>query len=647
MTSPLPIRESERKLRTINLSWTGSLYEPSSDVLLSRLETLLASDLTVGEVVILRSDADLHDYSFSWLQFIRDDAMWIELYRRLTRWHVLFAKMIQSKSKFVFISGRDVVGSWWELALACHGRVFTNPYAKVGFPEIYLDMFPPLGILGIKKIDAYDGPSPIRKHAIMHARDAFKEGVIDLCLLSDLWIRNSGILCLKLWLDSFAPKHEERTLQRVDYSKAVPSEHQIVEQRVEPHLRNAWLHQVRVDASFPLLRERSLGVRAMTLAQMRAAACIRFLQGDYRAWLSRRVTRYRLGLHDRWWVGLTNLIVVDVSGGLPPAEVVKTLLLRRKRIIFTAADHEVLRAALESIRGRFDRRDSEGRDAFNAWDQSVCWVSAPQASEARSLRCSFYADDRVLLERGESSVEYIRISGNFAHAGIGWYEQLTPEKQLDSQDQNVTEIQETIALMANGVLTSVKPMVMAGKCLPLTTALRFLLLEFLIRFGERVARCNSLVSLLKLLGESGWGFAADQFQWENLLKRAKPTRELTDQFLGIWPESSHEWKILSLSSVLSLTFERSESKSSRYLFDIRSGAAVTRYISVFANTVVAWLVAQNIVENRDEADLFVSLAWGYPGAIPLPSTLDRELGKVRLDRWRKAASGLSIDNQRP
>ena len=651
MTLSSPSSKYERKLRTIDLSWTGSLYEPSSDVLLAKLETLISSDLAPGDIVILRSAADLHDYSFSWLQFIRDDAMWIELYRRLTRWHILFAKIIQSKSRFVFISGRDVVGSWWELALACHGRVFTNPYAKVGFPEIYIDMFPPLGILGLKKIEAYDGPSLIRKHAIIHAREAFKIGVVDLCLLSDLWIRNSGILGLRPWLESFLPKHDDRAFHRTDYTKALPPESQIVEQRTEPHLRAAWLSQVRVDTSFPLIRERSTGVRALTLAQMRAAASIRFLHGDYRAWLSRRVTRYRLGIHDRWWNASTNLIVIDVSEGLPPAEVVKNILLRRKRIIFTAADHEVLRSALESIRGRFDRRDSEGRDAFNAWDQSVCWVSAPRPSEARSLRCSFHSDDRVILERGEARVEYMRISGNYTHAGVGWYEQLTPEKQLDGQDVNVIEIQETIALMANGVLAPVHPMMVAGQCIPLTTGLRFLLLEFLVRFGGRVAQCNSLTSLLKMLGESGWGFAADQFQWENLLKCVRPTEELIKQFSGVWGENSvsHEWKILNLTSVLSITYERSKIESaSPNLFDIRSGASVTRYISVFANAVVSWLVAQNIVENRDEADLFVSLAWGYPGAVPLPSTLDRELGKVRLGRWLKqAAPGVSTRSSTP
>lgn len=631
----------DRKLKTVELSWTGSLYEPSSDILLAKLEALLGTGLSPGDIVILRSDADLHDYSFSWLQFIRDDAMWIDLYRRLTRWHTLFAKIVQSKSKFVFISGRDVVGSWWELALACHGRIFTNPYAKVGFPEIYIDMFPPLGILGLKKIETYDGPSSIRKHAIVHAREAFKIGVVDLCLLSDLWIRNTGILCLKSWLEAFQPKHDDRSFHRTDYTRALPSEAQIVEQRTDPNSRMVWLSQVRVDTSFSLLRERSVGVRALALAQMRAASCIRFLHGDYRAWLSRRVTRYRLGLHDRWWSAATNVIIIDVSEGLPPAEVVKNLLLRRKRIIFTAANHEVLRSALESIRGRFDRRDSEGRDAFNAWDQAVGWVSAPRPSEARSLRCSFQADDRVILERGDARIDYMRISGNYAHAGIGWYEQLTREELLDSNDSNVQEIQETIALMANGVLSPVNSMIVKDKYFPLTTALRFLLLEFLVRFGERVARCNSLTALLKMLGTSGWGFAADQFQWENLLKYATPTDELVKQFSGVWgnAEESHEWKILGLTSVLTITYERSKDETaSAKLFDIRSGASVTRYISVFAHAVVSWLVAQNIVENRDEADLFVSLAWGYPGAIPLPSTLDRELGKVRLNRWLKQAT---------
>lgn len=632
-------RETSQKIHTVDLPWTGSLYEPSSDTLLERLEALLVSTSPIPEIIILRSNADLHDYSFSWFQCIRDDAMWIDLYRRLTRWHLLFARMIQSKSKFVFISGRDVVGSWWELALACHGRVFTNPYAKVGFPEVYIDMFPPIGIIGLKKIACYDGPSFIRKNAILHAREAFKVGVVDLCLLSDLWIQKAGVSHLSAWLENFKPKHDERSLHRLDYTRSMPLESQIVEQRADAQVRNSWLSHVRVDTSFTMLRERSLSVRAMTLAQMRAAAAARFLHSDYRAWLSRRAKRYRLGLHDRWWVGMTNLIVIEVAEALPPAEVIQNLLLRRKRIIFTAADHHVLRSALESIRGRFDRREAEGRDAFSAWDQSVGWVSTPRLSEARSLRCRFCADDRVVLERGESKVEYLRISGNFNHAGIGWYEQLTPESDLDQQDSNLFEIQETIALMANGVLQAKKSLNTQGHLLPLTTSLRLLLLEFLVRFGERVPRCTSLLALLKLLGDSGWGFAADQFQWENLLKHSKPTQEVVERFSGIWQETDSTWKILKLQSVLHLNFDRG-GKTAHVgdTLDIRSGAAVTRYIGAFAHRVVGWLVEQNFVDSRDEADLFVSLAWGYPGSIPLPSTLAFEIGRARLERWQRQAA---------
>ncbi len=126
-------------IKIVDLAWSGSLFEPSSDSLLERLEHL-AGDNSSEFTVILRAAADCHDYSMSWLHFVRSEGIWTDLFHRISRWHTLVAKIISSSNKWFFIGCGDIVGSWWELALACRGRVSTNPYAKVGFPEFYIDM---------------------------------------------------------------------------------------------------------------------------------------------------------------------------------------------------------------------------------------------------------------------------------------------------------------------------------------------------------------------------------------------------------------------------------------------------------------------------------------------------------------------------
>ena len=187
-----------REMIVIDIPWTGSLYEPSSDVLYSKLEGVLNTALS-GDVILLRAPADCHDYSNSWLKYLRDEVIWLDLVSRLDKWNLLILRIVHSKAAWFFMADGDVVGSWWELALAAQGRISTNPYAKVGFPEVYIDLFPPIGLLGIRSYEAYDGPSRLRNNAILHAKDAFKLGVIDLCLLSDEWGKGSGAKRLQEW----------------------------------------------------------------------------------------------------------------------------------------------------------------------------------------------------------------------------------------------------------------------------------------------------------------------------------------------------------------------------------------------------------------------------------------------------------------
>ena len=45
------------------------------------------------------------------------------------------------------------------------------------------------------------------------------------------------------------------------------------------------------------------------------------------------------------------------------------------------------------------------------------------------------------------------------------------------------------------------------------------------------------------------------------------------------------------------------------------------------------LVSTNAAESVAMADLFVTLAWGYPGKSPVPSELALELGEARVAQW--------------
>lgn len=620
-----------RPIHIVDISWSGSLYEPSSDLLLSKLENAIDSR-SPGEIVVLRANADCHDYSYSWQSYLKDEAIWRELVCRLNRWHELFAKIAFSKSKWFFLASGDVVGSWWELAIACHGRVLANPYAKVGFPEVYLDMFPPLGALGLKHFSAYESATTLKKNAILHAREAYKAKVVDLCLLSDLWIYSDGVEQLRAWFERFRAEGLVKFIQK-SYPHEIPSLHDLEAKRLDAATRRAWLMEVRIDAATSSLRDRNQSHRAAALAYMRAAAAGRYLFSDYRAWLSRRVTRYRLGTHDRWWTTGSDVIVVNVTEGLPPQDVVTALLLRRKRLVFSATNSVKLRVALETMRGRFNRTNDQERDAFDLWDRWVHWVCAPLPEHSGIMSCTFYENDLVDIKCGQYARRYFRISGNYGTAGIGWYEQVhSYDSPSDQHPEVIEDIAETVSLIANGVLAPYVDVAKTGDQTPLSVALRYLLLEYLLRLGERMGRYEALTDLLKTVASGGWGFAADPYQWSNLLKHYPPMRVLMDRFSTLFSSDTANWRVLTLNDIQQARLNHKHTTAGEEL-DIRSGAMITRLLAALGTQVSDWLVKQRLVASADEADLFVSLAWGYPGNLPLPSMLVREAGMERVHSW--------------
>ena len=623
--------------RIVDLPWTGSLYETSSDQIVGKLEEL-AAQISANEIVILRITGDSHDYSLSWLESLRTEAMWVQLEKRFTNLHNLFYRIIVSKGKWFFLSGGDCVGSWWELALACHGRVFTNPFAKIGFPEVYIDMFPPLGVLGLKKFSIYENAGILRQRAILNAKEGFKLGVVDLCLQSDQWIDSEALQQVFPWMARHRSRSESRSSVRSEYQREIPSYAQLSMERAKPEKRIEELEISRIDAAFAALKDRNYAVRARVLTAIRSGGAGRFLHPDYRAWLSRRVSRYRFGLHDRWWSVGSDVIVIRVDQGTPPQSVVVSMLLRRKKITFVAREAQQLKTALETIRARFDKRAEMDRDALDLWSQAVFWVCSSEVPES-SVCCQFSGDNTVLISRGKICEKFYRRSGTFGHAATGWYEHVPSSSSSLEFSIAREDIDETVGLIANGILTS-----KWAKDVPLAVVLRQLLLEQLCRMIASKNNQLSMLGLLKLLAASGWGFASDVYQWDHLLKHFPVSTEILENFSELWGGSSNIiWLSVGLKSISGKEFEGIiQTSLANNETPFRAGAAFTQQLGVYAQMAAKLLVTKGMVASRDEADLFVTLAWGFPSMLPLPSSLVLEIGETRLKALAEGAGLAAI-----
>ncbi len=174
------------------------------------------------------------------------------------------------------------------------------------------------------------------------------------------------------------------------YLGFIPSSDQADFLREDSSQRMKCLDEVRLLHSEKLMRSSDLKQRATVLWKIRIAASMRLLLPEYRSWLARRVVRYRLGTHERWWTLGSKTVAIDVSVGLPPKEIVIKLLQRRKNLVFFSKSPQRLLNALESIKGGIDRTSEDGRAAFDLWDKAVSWACAEQCFDPNIISCKFF-----------------------------------------------------------------------------------------------------------------------------------------------------------------------------------------------------------------------------------------------------------------
>ena len=408
---------------TIEIDWVGSLYDPSSGDFVSRLESILES-ASPTSVILLRANDDCHDYHRDWLDAITSTLYWEDLAAHFQRVHLLLIGICLSKARWFFISGNDCLGSWWDLALACHGRIWANPYAKIGFPEVYIDLLPPLANGALRRFDAYKSLDDARKNAILHAKEAYTKGLISLVLQGQEWADQNGIEVLYAWIKKTQTINNLRSTTRRELLDETPDLLGVVEDRASLSLRRKQIALSHLDSGYGALRERNIGARALAMSHIRAGCAARVLFEDYRSWLSRRISRYEIGSRDRWWTSGAGILVIDLSRGIPPQSILYTLLSRKIHLVLMAPSEDQLREYLDTILSRSQKVGTSRKDILASWRGRLDWVVG-DVNQTTSLWLGCPAND--FIEFGVGSKRLLaryRLSGNFGQASLGWCESI-------------------------------------------------------------------------------------------------------------------------------------------------------------------------------------------------------------------------------
>jgi hypothetical protein len=93
----------------------------------------------------------------------------------------------------------------------------------------------------------------------------------------------------------------------------------------------------------------------------------------------------------------------------------------------------------------------------------------------------------------------------------------------------------------------------------------------------------------------------------------------------------HDSQSLKVSSIAELR-QRAPKTGQVSRFEI-SAARLSRHFEAFAVQVGERILYLGIVEGTSMADLYVTLAWGYPGKSLVPSELVGAMGDGRIAHW--------------
>ena len=489
-----------------------------------------------------------------------------------------------------------------------------------------LDLAPPFAGPGLRRYAAYQTVESSKKNAILHTKDAYSLGLISLVLQGPKWVETDGLEALYSWITMSGMPNNLRSSTKQELLDVTPEIHGSIEKRADLSARRRQITSSRLEVSYAAMKDRNIANRAMAMSSIRAGGAARVLFEDYRAWLSRRISRYEFGSHDRWWLSGEGLLAIDVSAGVPPQAMIQALLTRRIHLVMLASSEELLKDGVETVLSRFQRTGLSRRDVLNLWRRKVDWM----IGNIKSTTCVWIAcagNDLVEFGVGVKVVlTQYRLSGNYGQAELGWVETVTDKTLVDEEQdsESCTAVREFSSMLTNGVLLQHR----WPHKISLSVVVRFCLLSEMMALGKS-GKWPDIYEQVKLLLAAGWGFAASESQWNALLRGFAQDSALPDAMKALdfavfeCAKNATITELRQLGGAVSGGVARLEI----------SAARLSRHFEAFSVKISKKLVASGAVASVSMADLFVTLAWGYPGKSPVPSELAIEMGSGRVAQW--------------
>jgi|GEM_PF-7131042 len=584
-------------------------------------------DLPVG--VLLRQRSSLNDFTQKWLRELRSEVLVCELTRRIIKLRALQAMIQNSPIEWCWAGHDSCLGSWFELSLSCHRRIWLDTDAKIGFPELVAGVAPwglSADLLNLryrvgKEIWEAAPVQPIVKAAGSKIISAVADASDTTDVALNWFAGHTRLLANAPEKgDKTIPSERDALRNWTDAESLADAAYDLIVSYYAEG-KGSVTQDFSAEFTWQIQRDRTKsGIRKNFEPMTSFASAKSLISRPHVAWISGQIGSTKTSVLSLPRRGQGALLVVDLNSGIPPASCILKVLDDHRPIVLAASNSRTAMEALSVLYGRLEKILSGAR-ASVIWDRLLSWYVGPIRPE--DIAVSFLRDETFCIKISGKEHRFFRLEGNHPAAPVGWC-----ESAIDHSEKATANMAEAVTcakLFCEGIL-AVDGEELQGA--PLYAVIRLLMLEEIFRASVKFGA--ELDHTLESLKAEGWGFVAHAAAWERFLpqkfSRAAAKSVLFDElFTAMYPRGSSQTSAaVSLRQIRELKRPSSDLSARRM-----SALRLSQHLLYFVGAIEGLLADRRVVAHPGERKRLIREAAGLPVKAGSPLSFAASRGKAR------------------
>ncbi len=624
MATTYTIKKLSPDIVAIELNNLVSLYSPQCFDFFKALDSLLPRFGSENapppiKLLVLCQRMPLNDYQEEWIFHLKNSLFRQEVFSYFKQANTVLEKIHRAPITVMYLSDAECFGSFFELALACHIRLWFNKKPLIGFPEAEFGFFPNLNSLGVEKKLLNEIKSHPKLPLVFKARDAFHSGIIHKAINYTNWYESLAGL-VPDWLNSgylnklrFSHGPNNKSPRAYKYIKEKTMWRHIPDGDDELHhlkLRAHYYDLYLENNSKNKSTETSAGdspALALAAKQVFDPKYIKYLEFST--------------IKDSALTNLTHepILAIDVTHSTLPKGSLLRLIQSKKRLFLCCLEEDDLKKSLEVLYHRLSSIIKP--EKLSSYWQNYVWWGHLGEEPLKCPRLSWMAEQELKLSFNKSVFNFIHIYRDINSYRPSIYEWCCPENDMTHKEA----VLQIMGCICKDVIMT-RPLGKNQRSV--SSVIRMAFLSDMIAFC-RISQL-SLEKILSALEKTGWVFASQSQQWDAFLnyhgEEFVPVDDAETKFFKeFMTENPNFFSMNRLIKELSRNASRGVTPPNNMSVHIR--------LLTYASLIVKKLAQLNTGLSLNQIDLLTSRALGVPLVEGTPLNFIRDSNNNRLKAY--------------